>query len=150
MQSLERTDKGGAPTPAGDEADKSDTQPGLIARDAARSVDNTISSDGPLDVEDDQTAAALIKPVRKRDKAHRDFVCSQPCLSAAGVPPMRITSSLGSRARLAAKVSDEFTVPLSRVHHRELHRGNDEKKWWGTANIDAIEMAQRLWRETHD
>src|SRR5262249_31241739 len=27
------------------------------------------------------------------------------------------------------KVGDEFTVPLGRVHHRDLHSGSDEKKW---------------------
>jgi hypothetical protein len=29
-----------------------------------------------------------------------------------------------------------------------LHRGNDEKKWWEAAKIEPMEIAQRLWRET--
>jgi hypothetical protein len=53
----------------------------------------------------------------------------------------------GSRA-LGRKVSDEFTVPLCRVHHRDLHRGGDEKKWWEAHSIDPMEVAERLWRET--
>ena len=33
-------------------------------------------------------------------------------------------------------VSDEFTVPLCRVHHRELHRQGDEPAWWVKLSID--------------
>ena len=32
----------------------------------------------------------------------------------------------GTTARLSRKVSDEFTVPSGRGHHRELHRHGDE------------------------
>ena len=31
---------------------------------------------------------------------------------------------------LGRKVSDEFTAPLCRIHHRELHGRGDEKAWW--------------------
>jgi len=40
-----------------------------------------------------------------------------------------------SRA-LGRKVSDEFTVPLCRGHHREVHRCGDEAAWWRKAGID--------------
>jgi hypothetical protein len=30
---------------------------------------------------------------------------------------------------LGQKVSDEFTVPLCRAHHRELHRAGKERDW---------------------
>ena len=40
-----------------------------------------------------------------------------------------------SRA-LGGKVSDEFTVPLCRGRHRQLHRHGDEAKWWSKAEID--------------
>jgi hypothetical protein len=156
MQSLERTEDGkaGSPTPNRDEADKSDTQPGLIAPTlhAAVSADNTISSDEPIlgPKDDNPNAVALIKPVRKRDKTHRDFVCSQPCLICGRRPSDAHHIQFGQPRALGRKVSDEFTVPLCRVHHRDLHRGNDEKKWWAAANIEPMEIAQRLWRETHD
>jgi len=76
MQSLEQQMIAGLVHPCltEDEVDKPDAQPKLIAPrlDAAVSVDNTISSDGlklgPM--EDNQNAVALVKPVRKRDKAH--------------------------------------------------------------------------------
>ena len=38
------------------------------------------------------------------------------------------SSSHGAHHR--RKVSDEFTVPLCRGHHRELHRCGDEAAWW--------------------
>jgi FkbM family methyltransferase len=53
-----------------------------------------------------------------------------------------------SRA-LNGKVSDEFTVPLCRGHHREVHRSGDEAAWWTTAGIDPTVVARALWLETH-
>ena len=53
-----------------------------------------------------------------------------------------------SRA-LARKVSDEFTVPLCRGHHRELHRCGDEAAWWIKAGIDPKVHARALWLKTH-
>jgi hypothetical protein len=45
-------------------------------------------------------------------------------------------------------VSDEFIVPVCRVHHRELHRTGDEAAWWRRLNIDPIPVALRLWQHT--
>jgi len=42
---------------------------------------------------------------------------------------------------LARKVSDEFTVPVCRVHHRELHRTGDEAIWWKSIDIDPLPIA---------
>ena len=49
---------------------------------------------------------------------------------------------------LGSRVSDEFTVPLCRVHHRELHRVGDEQAWWGQFNIDPLPITLRFWQET--
>jgi hypothetical protein len=46
------------------------------------------------------------------------------------------------------KVSDEFTVPLCRLHHRELHRSRNELLWWKKARIDPIRIARGLWEAT--
>jgi len=46
-------------------------------------------------------------------------------------------------------VSDEFTVPLCRSHHREVHRVIDEIAWWKQARVDALATAHNLWRKTH-
>jgi hypothetical protein len=50
---------------------------------------------------------------------------------------------------LSRKVSDEFTVPLCRGHHRELHRGGDEEVWWQKYGIDPMSAARALWIKTH-
>jgi predicted phage-related endonuclease len=39
---------------------------------------------------------------------------------------------------LGRKVSDEFTVPLCRAHHRELHQRGDERIWWQQVNLDPL------------
>jgi hypothetical protein len=50
---------------------------------------------------------------------------------------------------LGRKVSDEFTVPLCRGHHREVHRSSDEAVWWGNIGIDPIVAARSLWLKSH-
>jgi hypothetical protein len=45
-------------------------------------------------------------------------------------------------------VSDGFTVPVCRVHHRELHRSDDEAAWWRRLNIDPLPVALKLWQHT--
>src|SRR5262249_5966392 len=91
----------------------------------------------------------FLKLVRKRDKAHRQFVCSQPCLICGRRPSDAHHLRFGQPRALGRRVSDEFLVPLCRVHHRDLHRRGDEKEWWEAASMDPIEVAQRLWREAH-
>jgi hypothetical protein len=50
---------------------------------------------------------------------------------------------------LGRKVSDEFTVPLCRGHHREVHGCGDEAAWWIKAGIDPTLPARALWLESH-
>jgi hypothetical protein len=125
---------------------------------------NSLASQGSLSAENGMTTpvaqrVVVVGPVssapfpkfaRKRDKGHREFVCSQPCLICGRRPSDAHHIQFGQPRALGRKVSDEFTVPLCRVHHRDLHRSNDEKKWWEAANIEPMEIAQKLWRETHD
>jgi hypothetical protein len=47
------------------------------------------------------------------------------------------------------KVSDEFTVPLCRDHHRQLHQAGNEMAWWHDLDIKALEIAKGLWEESH-
>jgi hypothetical protein len=49
---------------------------------------------------------------------------------------------------MGRRVSDEFIVPVCRVHHRELHRSGDEIAWWRKLNIDPLPVALRLWQHT--
>jgi hypothetical protein len=50
---------------------------------------------------------------------------------------------------MARKVSDRFTVPMCRLHHRELHRGGNERAWWQSQGIDPLGAAATLWARTH-
>jgi hypothetical protein len=91
---------------------------------------------------------ALGKTVRLSDKKHRKFVSRQPCLVCGRTPsdPHHLTF-MQPRA-LGHRVSDEFTVPVCRIHHRELHRQGDEVAWWGKFSIDPLPVALRLWQHT--
>jgi ERF superfamily len=86
---------------------------------------------------------------RLRDKTHLRFVAKQPCLVCGRQPcdahHLRFAQSRG----LGLKVSDEFTVPLCRAHHRELHRTGKETDWWAKAGLEPINLARKLWLETH-
>ena len=45
---------------------------------------------------------------------------------------------------MSRKVSDEFTVPVCRTHHRELHTHGDERLWWKRLDIDPLPVAAEL------
>ena len=50
---------------------------------------------------------------------------------------------------MGRKVSDRFTVPVCRLHHRELHRRGNERVWWRRQGIDPLVSAADLWGRTH-
>jgi hypothetical protein len=91
---------------------------------------------------------ALGKPVRLRDKDHRKFVLRQPCLVCGRVPSDPHHLTFTQPRALGRRVSDEFTVPLCRVHHRELHRSGNEAAWWRRLNIDPLPVALKLWQQS--
>jgi ERF superfamily len=88
------------------------------------------------------------KSARLRDKSHRKFVARQPCAVCGRAPSDAHHLRFAQPRALGRKVSDEFTVPLCRVHHRELHRRGDEAAWWNEAKIDPITIARGLWTHT--
>jgi hypothetical protein len=89
----------------------------------------------------------LQKGIRLRDKEHRKFVASQPCLVCGRAPSDPHHLRFAQPRALGRQVSDQFTVPLCRTHHRELHRRGDETAWWQTVKIDPIPLALKLWQE---
>jgi hypothetical protein len=96
----------------------------------------------------DKSGLAIGAPRRFRDKAHLAFVAAQPCLVCGRRPvdPHHVRFAQG-RA-LGRKVSDEFTVPLCRSHHRVLHRSGSEYLWWENVGIGPLKAARKLWRQT--
>ena len=97
----------------------------------------------------DKSALSFPEPRRIRDKDHVRFVAKQPCLICGRLPADAHHLRFAQHRALGRKVSDEFTVPLCRSHHREIHNSGDEEAWWEKARIDAAAIARTLWRETH-
>lgn len=85
------------------------------------------------------------EPPRKRSKAHLLFVRDQPCLVCQQTPCDPHHLKFAQPRTLGRKVSDEFTVPLCRAHHQELHRHGNERAWWANLQIAPLPVAQDLW-----
>ncbi len=85
---------------------------------------------------------------RFRDKEHLRFVAKQPCTVCERQPCEPHHIRFAQPRAISRKVSDEFTVPLCRVHHREIHRRGDEAAWWAEFGIDPMPIALRLWQQT--
>lgn len=93
--------------------------------------------------------AVLSKTIRLRDKEHRKFVSRQPCVVCGRTPADPHHLRFAQPRALGRKVSDEFTIPLCRLHHSELHRYGDEVSWWTAVNVDPTPIALALWRRAH-
>ena len=74
---------------------------------------------------------------------------SQPCLVYGRQPSDPHRLRFAQPRALGLKVSDEFTVPLCRGHHRQLHQADNEKVWWENLKIMPLEIAKGLWDQTH-
>jgi hypothetical protein len=96
----------------------------------------------------DKSVLAVAAPRRYRNREHLRSVTKQPCLICGRKPsdPHHLRY-LQPRA-LGRKASDEFAVPLCRVHHRAVHRARDERAWWQATGIDPIKIARKLWKNT--
>ena len=89
------------------------------------------------------------KPVRERDREHLKFVAAQPCLVCGRIPSDPHHLKFAEQRAMGRKVSDRSTVPICRLHHRELHRCGNERAWWQKQGIDPLAIAATLWRRTH-
>jgi len=89
------------------------------------------------------------RAARRRNKAHLAFVAAQPCLVCQRSPCDAHHLKFAQPRALGRKVSDEFTVPLCREHHRDLHRYGNEIAWWANLQIVPVETAKELWNVTY-
>jgi hypothetical protein len=92
-----------------------------------------------------RTVVPRVKPLRQRSKAHLAFVAAQPCLICQRTPCDAHHLKFAQPRALGRKVSDEFTVPLCRDHHDELHRHGNEAAWWANLKLTPLEVAKELW-----
>ena len=97
----------------------------------------------------DKTVLALPEPRRIRDRDHVQYVAKRPCLICGRQPSDAHHLRFSQSRALGRKVGDEFTVPLCRGHHREVHGCVDELAWWRKSGVDPTVAARELWLETH-
>jgi ERF superfamily len=97
----------------------------------------------------DKSALSLPALRRIRDRDHVRLVAKQPCLICGRSPADAHHLRFAQSRTLGRKVSDEFTVPLCRGHHREIHRSGNEAAWWKKVGIDPTVPARALWLESH-
>jgi ERF superfamily len=88
------------------------------------------------------------KTIRLRDKEHCKFVATQSCVVCGRVPSEAHHIRFAQPRALGRKVSDEYTVPVCRLHHRNLHTYGDEASWWAAVSIDPLPIALQLWRQS--
>jgi hypothetical protein len=116
-------------------------------------VDDNLSASAPLQSDTapakiDKSLLTISEPRRHRDKAHLKFVASHPCLIRGRSPADAHHLKFTQPRAMGRKVSDEFTVPLCRIHHRDLHSVGDEIAWWERRAVDPIATARVLWVST--
>jgi ERF superfamily len=97
----------------------------------------------------DKSVLALSALRRIRDRDHVRLVAKQSCLICGRRPADAHHLRFAQSKALGRKVSDKFTVPLCRIHHREVHHCGDEAAWWKKAGIDPTVPARALWLESH-
>ena len=136
-------DAEGLPQSEGLTQSETDSPPSAIAA-AAVSEPKRRSRTKPLD----KAVLAHPEPRRIRDRDHVRFVAQQICLICGRAPCDAHHLRFAQNRALGRKVSDEFTVPLCRGHHREVHRHGDEAAWWSNAGIDPLRHARDLWLKT--
>ncbi|WP_298872726.1 ERF family protein [uncultured Bradyrhizobium sp.] len=89
---------------------------------------------------------AIPKSRRVRSRAHLDFVRAQPCVVCQQRPCDPHHIKFAQPRSLGLKVSDEYTVPLCRAHHRDLHRKGSERAWWADLQLTPLTIASALWQ----
>jgi hypothetical protein len=103
-------------------------------------------SDLPRDI--DKSVLAVAAPRRYRNREHLRYVTQQACLVCGRKPSDPHHLRHVQPRALGRRASDEFAVPLCRVHHRAVHRAGDEGAWWQPAGVDPIKIARQLWDDT--
>ena len=96
----------------------------------------------------DYAALAIAKPRRHRSKEHLRFIAKQACVVCGRKHSDPHHLSFMQPRALGRRVSDEYVVPLCRIHHRAVHRVSDEQVWWTQQGVDPVVVARSLWTST--
>jgi len=117
------------------------------ADDAITALTDQSFAEKPTQI--DKSVLGFPEPRRIRDRDHIRHIMKQACLICGRRPSDPHHLRFAQSQALGRKVSDEFTVPLCRVHHREIHRCGDEAAWWNKTGVDPTAAARALWLKTH-
>jgi hypothetical protein len=123
-------------------------QPTVATPSPSAPDESTDPAAGAFQSDDSSPARLVAKTIRLRDKEHRKFVAKQPCLVCGRTPAEPHHLRFAQPRALGRKVSDEFIVPVCRLHHRELHRNGDEAAWWAGLSINPVLIALSLWQRS--
>jgi DNA recombination protein Rad52 len=82
---------------------------------------------------------------RLRDPFHLRYVAGLGCLVCGRKPSHAHHLRFAQPRALGRKVSDEFTVPLCNLHHREVHTRGNEEVWWQENKLSPLAVARELW-----
>lgn len=96
----------------------------------------------------DKSVLTIGAPRRLRDKGRLRFVVSHLCLICGRQPADAHHTQFAQPRAIGLKVSDEFTVPLCRLNHRELHQACNEKARWERRNFRPLATAEQLRKES--
>jgi hypothetical protein len=119
-------------------------KPFVTTIEGAIAVAPPVTSDNPSA----RRRRVAAKTIRLRDKQHCKFVTTQPCAVCGRTPTEAHHIRFAQPLALGRKVSDEYTVPVCRLHHRDLHSYGDEASWWAGVGIDPLPIALELWRRS--
>ena len=138
-----------APSASPDGAEPELTTQGPV--DSRAAADNEARENPPATVLNARASRLPIaemtsRPVRLRDPEHLRFVASEPCLVCGRSPADPHHLRFAQPRALGRKSSDQYVVPLCRLHHDEAHKCGDEAAWWASLKIDPVAVALELWR----
>ncbi len=117
-----------------------------VSRDDLTEDKPTQGEPAPSDIAEPRLL--IERTTRRRDPHHLRFVAAQPCLICGRTPSDAHHLKFAQPQALGRKVSDEYTVPLCRTHHRQLHHAGSEVAWWMDLDVDPLPIAQGLWEES--
>src|SRR5262245_32779474 len=137
--------------PSSSETDAPSDDGPLVTQFAGPQETVTTDGAGPGQVKGiDKSLLAVAAPRRYRNRDHLRYVIQQACLVCGRKPSDPHHLRHVQPRALGRKASDEFAVPLCRVHHRVVHRVGDERAWWTRAGIDPVKVARKLWKHTRE